>query len=192
MRWLTERRRRHLLETPFPDAWSDVLRANVPAYWLLDGDGRRRMRDLVQVFVVEKHWHGEDGLAITDEIRVTIAGTGCQLLLGTGDHDLFDDVRAIHVYPGDVAAAAPGVLAIAWNAALRGARDPHDGHNVVIRELARWLPFAAKAGMPVDELARATELFFERPGALRHESPDVYAQLAELYQLDLAAQRATR
>src|SRR5689334_1096295 len=100
-RWLTERRRRRLLETPFPDAWNGILERNVAAYKLLHDDEKQRLRDLVQVFIAEKHWEGAGGLELTDEIKVTIAGTGCQLLLGR-DHDLFAAVDSIVVYPSTV------------------------------------------------------------------------------------------
>ena len=71
-----------LLETPFPAAWTEILERNVAAYKLLDEAEQQRLRDLVQVFIAEKHWEGCGGLELDDEIRVTIAGTGCQLLLG--------------------------------------------------------------------------------------------------------------
>jgi Mlc titration factor MtfA (ptsG expression regulator) len=163
--WLTERRRRHLLEHPFPDAWRAILERDVGAYRLLDADEQQRLRDLVQVFVAEKHWEGAGGLEITDEIRVTVAGTGCQMLLNR-DHDLFADVISIVVYPSAVVvperarsfwdpglAVAKGdtpviglagrrdALVLAWDAALRGARDQRDGSNVVIHELAHKIDF---------------------------------------------------
>src|SRR5258705_3184165 len=74
LRWLTERRRKRLLETPFPAAWTEILESNVAACKLLDDDERQRLRDLVQVFIAEKHWEGAGGLELTDEIKVTIAG----------------------------------------------------------------------------------------------------------------------
>lgn len=165
LRWLTERRRKRLLDEPFPAAWTQVLERNVAAYKLLDADEQQRLRDLVQVFIAEKHWEGAGGLELTDEIRVTIAGTGCQLLLGRS-HDLFAEVESIVVYPSAVvvppqgrsifdAGARPiegdmpvlgvahrgGALVLAWDSALRGARDPKDGHNVVIHELAHKIDF---------------------------------------------------
>ena len=134
-------------------------------YGLLDADQRQHLRELVQVFIAEKHWEGVGGLEPTDEIRVTIAGTGCQLLLAR-DHDLFADVRSIVVYPSGVRlpprersfwdpgirpveadegidglAERGGALVLAWDSALRGARDPHDGRNVVIHELAHKIDF---------------------------------------------------
>jgi Mlc titration factor MtfA (ptsG expression regulator) len=163
--WLTERRRKRLLETPFPDAWIAILERNVAANKLLDEDEQQRLRDLVQVFVAEKHWEGCGGLELDDEIRVTIAGTGCQLLLGRS-HDLFADVVSILVYPSAVllpeqarsvfdpgarptdsdtpvlgVAHRGGAVVLAWDSALRGARDPRDGRNVVIHELAHKIDF---------------------------------------------------
>jgi MtfA peptidase len=163
--WLTERRRKRLLEQPFPDAWTQILEANVAAYELLDQGEQQRLRELVQVFIAEKHWEGCGGLELDDEIRVTIAGTGCQLLLGRS-HDLFAEVESILVYPSAVVvppaarsmfdagieptgedtaalgvAHRGGAVVLAWDSALHGARDPKDGHNVVIHELAHKIDF---------------------------------------------------
>jgi Mlc titration factor MtfA (ptsG expression regulator) len=152
LRWLTERRRRHLLETPFPDAWRDILDRNVGAYRRLDDAQRRRLHELVQVFVAEKH-------DLTDEVRVTIAGCACLMLLAR-DHDLFAEVQSILVYPTAVVgptrldlgwlARTPvpqrnvvsgeshhhGPVILAWDAVVSGAADADDGRNVVIHELA--------------------------------------------------------
>jgi MtfA peptidase len=165
LRWLTERRRTRLLETPFLAEWTAILERNVSVYKLLDTAEQQRLRDLVQVFIAEKHWEGAGGLVLDDEIKVTIAGTGCQLLLGR-DHDLFREVESIVVYPSSVVVppatrsmfdpgARPteldtpvlgvahrgGALVLAWDSALRGARDPKDGRNVVIHELAHKIDF---------------------------------------------------
>jgi hypothetical protein len=179
--WLTERRRRHLLDQPFPDAWRSILEANVAVYALLDEDERARLRDLVQVFVAEKHWEAAGGLALDDEIRVTIAGTGCQLILAR-DHDLFARLVSIVVYPSAVVLPSqpPGVftfprgpvsdvpiaglanrigtVVIAWDQALRGARCSHDGRNTVIHELAHQIDYldgAADGTPPLETAARA-------------------------------------
>ena len=131
------------------------------AYWaLLDEPERGRLRDLVQVFVAEKRWEGCGGLEMTDEVRVTVAAEACLLLLGR-DHDLYDDVESILVYPSTVLAAErrPGVferggavieesaailgqahrggpVILVWDAVKCGARDPVDGRNVVFHEFA--------------------------------------------------------
>jgi MtfA peptidase len=163
--WLTERRRKKLLEQPFPEEWAAILGENVAAYRLLDTDEQKRLRELSQIFIAEKNWEGCGGLELDDEIRVTIAGTGCLMLLGR-DHDLFKEVESLLVYPSAVMHKAPrrshwdpglrpveedeavlglavhgGAVVLAWDSVLRGARDPRDGRNVVIHELAHKIDF---------------------------------------------------
>ena len=251
--WLTERRRKKLLEQPFPEEWATILGENVAAYRLLDTDEQKRLRDLAQIFIAEKNWEGCGGLELDDEIRVTIAGTGCLMLLGR-DHDLFKEVESLLVYPSAVLhkehrsvmdpglrptkadqpilglAVHGGAVVLAWDSVLRGARDPRDGRNVVIHELAHKIDFldgdadgtpdmgfaerrawAAAFGPAylahkeraeqgkrsflddyavtneAEYFAVASEAFFEKPKQLARELPDVYAQLREFYQIDLAA-----
>jgi MtfA peptidase len=251
LRWLTERRRARLLETPFPEPWREILLRNVRAYRCLDDDEQQRLRDLVQVFVAEKHWEGCGGLELDDDIRVTIAGSACLLLLGR-DHDLMREVTSILVYPSAVLVPEParaifdsrprvvgegtgalgvahrgGPVVLAWDAVVQGARNPDDGRNVVIHEMAHKIDFLdgdADGTPPLDSrLARrqwahactaafhavqggetqllrayagsneaeffavASEVFFEKPGAMLRQFPAVYAVLRDLYQLDLAA-----
>lgn len=194
--WLTERRRARLRAEPFPEAWVAILEANVAAYGLLDAAEQARLRELVQVFVAEKHWEGAGGLELDDEIRVTIAGTGCLLLLGR-DHDLLAKLRSIIVYPTAVIvperrrgtfeiATAPveaelpvlglaqqtGAIVLAWDSALHGARDPRDGRNVVIHELAHKVDFldGAADGTPAlpDRAARRAWAEAFGPAFLAH------------------------
>jgi Mlc titration factor MtfA (ptsG expression regulator) len=194
--WLTERRRRRLLEEPFPPAWAAILERNVAAYELLDETERQRLRDLVQVFIAEKNWEGCGGLELDDEIKVTIAGTGCMLILGR-DHDLFHEVLSILVYPSAVLhrergrsffdpgnrpveedmpvlglAVKGGAVVLAWDSALRGARDHADGHNVVIHELAHkidYLDGAADGTPPLEgSAARRAWIAAFAPAFLAH------------------------
>lgn len=164
-RWLTERRRARLLETPFPDAWREILARNVKAYRLLDEPEQEVLRELVQVFIAEKRWEGCGGLELDDEMRVTIAGSACLLILGR-DHDLMRDVESILVYPSTVVlpdaqagtfdgrprivgegrealgvAHIGGPVILAWDSVLQGARNAADGHNVVIHEMAHKIDF---------------------------------------------------
>ena len=93
-RWLTERRRRKLVRTPFPAAWEELLRRNITHYGMLEESERAHLRSLVQVFIAEKNWEGAGGLEITDEIRVTIAAYACLLLLGLS-HDYYRNVAGV-------------------------------------------------------------------------------------------------
>jgi hypothetical protein len=167
-RWLTERRRRRILEAPFPEAWDGYIERNVAIARRLDAADRRKLRELVQVFVAEKHFEGCGGLELTEEMKVTIAAQACVLLLGR-DASLYGDVDSILVYPSVVrppprrlgvfeqprAPIAEGVLLqgeailggpviLAWDAALAGGREEVAG-NVVFHELAHKLDMATGA-----------------------------------------------
>ena len=80
--WLQPRHRRQILEHPFPESWNAILERNVAHWRFLDDAERVHLRSLIQVFIAEKQWDGCGGLELTDEIRVTIAGLACLLLLG--------------------------------------------------------------------------------------------------------------
>ena len=158
--WLTERRRAKITAEPFAPAWEATLRRNVAHWRLLDDDERAHLRELIQVFVREKHWEGCGGLTMTDEVRVTVAADACLLLLGR-DHSLYADVESILVYPNTVVpperpagifarggevvrgphaldgeAWQGGPVILVWDAVKRGARDADDGRNVVFHEFA--------------------------------------------------------
>lgn len=161
--WLRNRRRSKLRTRPFPVRWEDYLRANVAHYCLLSPDERAELQGMIHVFLAEKHWEGCGGLALTDEIRVTIAAQACMLLLGLS-HGFFRNVTSILVYPstvvppehrpgvfeqvtGPVDAPQPllgqaflkGPVILVWDEVLHGARHPERGHNVVYHEFAHKL-----------------------------------------------------
>jgi Mlc titration factor MtfA (ptsG expression regulator) len=158
--WLTERRRRKLAEQPFPDAWNAMLEADVAIWRELDDKARERLRDLIVVFIDEKHWEGCGGLELEDRHRVVIAALASVLLLGR-EHALYEDVESILVYPTTMVAPErePGVferggrvideagtavlgqahlrgpVILAWDDVLAGARGTGK-RNVVFHELA--------------------------------------------------------
>src|SRR5437016_2044864 len=94
--WLKKRRRRALLASPFPDGWIELLQA-IDYYRLLTNDERARLRDGTRIFVAEREFEGCGGLAMSDEIRVTIAASAALLVLGLDDF-VFDNVPTIFVY----------------------------------------------------------------------------------------------
>ncbi len=161
--WFANRRRKKLIQEPFPPAWEDILQRNVAHYCMLDDIERSQLRALVRVFIAEKDWEGCGGLELTDEIRVIISAQACLLLLGL-PHNYYQNVETIIVYPSTVVppqrklgffetALAPvenshpiigqafqqGPVIIIWDAALHGGRHPELGHNVVYHEFAHKL-----------------------------------------------------
>ncbi|HZZ95067.1 MAG TPA: M90 family metallopeptidase [Usitatibacter sp.] len=155
-----ERRRRRLRERPFPAAWRAILERRVPGVRRLPAPLRRQLEAHVQVFIAEKQFFGCDGLAIDDDVRVTIAAQACLLLLNRRSH-YFPGLGQVLVYPGQfvvdrVRAEPSGVLqeqrhalsgeswthgqvVVSWEDVLEGAADPADGRNVVIHEFAHQL-----------------------------------------------------
>jgi Mlc titration factor MtfA (ptsG expression regulator) len=177
--WLRNRRRRRLLAEPFPAEWRKYLEANVSAYPTLSETEQAKLRDRVRIFIAEKNWEGCGGLAITDEIKVTIAGQACLLILGYDDF-CFERVKSILVYPHgylapqeapneigivDSAGSARlgeahyrGPVVLSWSDALAGGRTHRDGKNLVYHEFAHELDMldgAADGTPPLPDGQRA-------------------------------------
>ena len=147
--WLKRRRRRRLLARPFPEAWRGYLRRNVAHYEYLSEAERAKLRDDLRVFVAEKNWEGCGGLAMTDEIKVTIAAQACLLVLAL-DHNYYDRVLSVLVYPHGYRDEANGEgrsgeawyrgpVVLAWEDVRYEGRHPREGHNVVFHEFAHQL-----------------------------------------------------
>lgn len=155
-----KRRRDKVAAQPFPEEWRAILARNVPRLSQLSEEERHRLEQKILVFLDEKPFEGCGGLEITDEIRVTIAAEACLLLLGRDDDDDYPDLDTILVYPstfvakteqraGAVVIEGPsarlgeswrrGLVVLAWDDVLRGARRPSDGHDVVLHEFAHQL-----------------------------------------------------
>lgn len=92
-------RRSRLLKKPFPREWDSIIRARVPYDRRLNPAQKRRLRDLVRIFIAEKYFEGCAGLKITDEIRVSIAAQACLLLLGRHSDDVYRGLSSVLVYP---------------------------------------------------------------------------------------------
>jgi Mlc titration factor MtfA (ptsG expression regulator) len=158
--WLRRRRRRRFFERPVPSAWRQFLLANFTHYrWLSDAD-RARLDGLTQILVAEKNWEGCNGLAMTDEVKVTIAAQASLLAIGLVE-EYFDSIDSVLVYPsgykaretvqrpGGVViegesmrlgeASSIGAIVLSWPDVLQGGRVPDDGFNVVFHEFAHAL-----------------------------------------------------
>jgi len=205
--WFTQRRRRKLLAQPFPGAWREILRQNVPyANGFLDEE-RRRFEDIVRVLVTEKHFEGCDGFEITDEVRLTIAGHAAIPVVNL-EEAYYPALRSILVYPesfrvtdtdvGDDGVWTEeaetrageswdlGVIVLAWTEVVRSYKKLADGYNVVLHEFAHQLDTAewSSEGLPVlddSELAeRWAEVLsaeFERHSSGRRGILDPYGAL---------------
>lgn len=154
--WLKRRRRKRIVAQPFPGKWLTYLDANVLQYRLLTKDEQEELRRRVQVFIAEKKWLGCGGLAVDDEMKVTIAAQACLLVLGIDYEYHYDQIRSVLIYP-DSYLHPPGegdglydeerqVYGEAWHRGpivlswknTRGIAGEHGG-NLVFHEFAHHL-----------------------------------------------------
>jgi len=103
--WLLPKwRLRRALARPLAPGLAAILARNVAQYAGMDEQERQRLQRLAQQFLTEKNFIGCAGLEITDEMRVTIAGQACLLVLGrAGDAmpaRVYPSLHAVLVYPG--------------------------------------------------------------------------------------------
>jgi len=159
--FFTEWRRERLRKRPFPAAWRRILKRRVPYFSRLPSDLQLQLKRHMQVFLAEKSFIGCAGLAVTQEMRVTIAAQACLLLLNRNKTRYFPKLTQILVYPGafvvnrshtDFAGVlqdrrqvlsgeswALGQVVLSWQDTLEGAAQVGDGRNVVIHEFAHQL-----------------------------------------------------
>ncbi|HLK55889.1 MAG TPA: M90 family metallopeptidase [Chthonomonadaceae bacterium] len=181
LEWFAEHRRHKILEKPFPEGWLEILNRNIPTYALLNEEEQARLRDDLRIFIEEKSWEGCGGLAMTDEIQVTIAAQAC-LLIFHRKHNYFANVESILVYPTEYQVRAQhrdpsgvvdqeisdrlgeswsnGPVVLSWFDVLKGGSNPDDGRNVVYHEFAHKLDATDDAmnGVPLlDEEAQVDE-----------------------------------
>ena len=159
-----------LFNTPLRSDWIDILDKNVGLYGMLPSDLQIELHGHVQLFLDEKEFFGND-IQINDEIKLTIAGNACMLLL-QGDNRSFDNFTSIIVYPNTYMSQqiehdgmiehhetstrageswVRGPIVLSWKDVLQGSSHPRNGHNVVLHEFAHKLDEQNNAmdGLPV-------------------------------------------
>jgi len=157
---ITSARRRRLRNLPFPPDWLRTLETGALLYKRLSEPDREELQGHIQVLVSEKNFEGRNGLAMNDDIRVTIAAEACLLLLHR-DTDYFPGLSSIVVYPGEYLAPfreaddsgvvtegtdrrsgeswEQGTLVLSWEDVLTAGGDGEWAYNVVIHEFAHQL-----------------------------------------------------
>lgn len=145
---------------PLSREWEEMIKRKVSYYHVLPAEQQEDLQALIQVFLDEKPFEGCAGLKITDEIRLTISGFACILLLG-GQNDLYPKLRTILVYPhgylaphygpqpdGTVSEGVQprigeswsfGNIVLSWSDIVRDAANPQRGRNIVFHEFAHQL-----------------------------------------------------
>jgi Mlc titration factor MtfA (ptsG expression regulator) len=152
-------RREKTFNRRFPDAWIDILERNVSIYRGLPQSMRSQLHGHVNVFLEEKVFVGCGGLEISDDIRVTIAGYACLLLLNRIT-DYYPGFTTILVYPDTYVAREVmrdgeletveeqarageswhrGPVVLSWEDVRRADDRTHRGENVALHEFAHKL-----------------------------------------------------
>ncbi len=152
------RRRRPPPSIP-EDLWQSVLAA-YPFLARRSSEERTQLRTLAARFLQEKEFHGAQGLAITDEIALSIAAQAVLpvLHLGLGWYDDFvgivvhpgevvarrtqvDDAGVVHAYDEVLAGEAmdQGPVMLSWHDVREAGTRCEDGYSVVIHEFAHKL-----------------------------------------------------
>lgn len=206
--WLRRRRRARHFASPLPPGYAEILERNVPLYLKMPKALREELRGHVNVFLREKRFIGCGGLQVTDEMRVTIAGHACMLLLHRNAR-YFPGFTSILVYPdaylvdevsydgeveirGQDARAGEswhrGPVILSWQDVVETFSGAGNGQNVVLHEFAHKLDEenADIEGLPVlasksqyREWARVlTETYESLEGALKTADNPVFDDYA--------------
>jgi MtfA peptidase len=159
LKWRAKTQRAKLLQTPLKPEHLDILVENVPIYTRLPHEMRKTLQGCINYFLAEKVFVGCNDFAITDEVRITIAGNAC-LLVVNREKKYFPGFKSILVYPeayvakqvsydgmveihGDSTRAGEswhrGPIVLSWSDVLYGAGNDNDGSNVILHEFAHKL-----------------------------------------------------
>jgi len=164
-------RRHKLFLKPLAPESIQILENNVSIYSLLPEALKKELHGRINIFLNEKEFIGCAGLQISNEIRITIAGNACLLLLKR-DKRCFPGFISILMYPDTYVAKEVksdgmvesheqstrsgeswlrGPIVLSWADVMRGSLDPSDGHNVVLHEFAHKLDETNNSmnGLPV-------------------------------------------
>jgi Mlc titration factor MtfA (ptsG expression regulator) len=141
------------------EAQAYYLKHNLPVYDTLCTTDKERFNHRVGLFLRYHRFSGREGLIITDEIRLTIAGAGIHLTFGLKDF-MFTAFPEIYVYPSvyyspfskttNKGETNPrGIIAFSWPHYLDGFRTTEDRINLGYHEFAHAL-IIQRSGMSIN------------------------------------------
>jgi Mlc titration factor MtfA (ptsG expression regulator) len=161
--WWRNRRRRKLEKEPFPAEWLTIIHRNCRHFATLSPVEQARLLRDTRWFLDEKSIEASLGLALTDEMKVTVAVNASLLGLGF-EQPPFDRLISVIFQPETYSAtrirhAQPGVeihsqedrigeawrngpVLLSWKDVLQQCRESPDGRNVIFHEFAHLLDMA--------------------------------------------------
>ncbi len=157
LRWANKAKQKARFNIPPPEQWIRTLETTFPTVGKLSSTQQHQLFGYMQLFLAEKEFEGCGGLELTEEMKVTVAAQACTLLIGRKT-SFYPKLKTIILYPhtysggqkglfgGDNGESTRlgeswdcGVVVLAWNSVLGGARNMEDGHNVTFHEFAHQL-----------------------------------------------------
>jgi len=194
--WWRRRRRARLRRRPFKAEWLAAISADFEIFDCLSPEEQRQLIDHTKVLLGEKNYEGCGGLELTDEMKALIAAQACLLLMNRPT-EYFSRLKSILVYPSSYFGLTAeedsdedahrlgeswdtGVVVLAWDAVLAGARNRMDGQNLVFHEFAHQLDQedGLADGLPV--LADGDDTVLERHRKYRTWA-DVFSHHYEVF-----------
>jgi Mlc titration factor MtfA (ptsG expression regulator) len=168
------RRRRALLEAPFPEAWRQLLLERYDHYDRLPAPLRARFESDLRMLLDEKRITGVE-VEVSEELRLLVAASAVTLSLGWPDYE-WDALTEVLLYPQDFdrdhgferaelsgEAHAWGTVILSVPALRESFEDPDDAYHVGIHEFAHLLDVEATEfhGIPVGLDPRRHEEWLE-------------------------------
>ncbi|MEM8496397.1 MAG: M90 family metallopeptidase [Pseudomonadota bacterium] len=152
-------RRQRIPGAPFPTSYIEILQSNMGLYPALPASLKTALHRGINLFLFDKEFVGCDGQEITDEVRLTIAGNACLLVLAQ-TRQIYPSFKTILVYPSTYTVTQKthegevvfdehstrageswfrGPIVLSWTDIVHGSKNIVDGQNVVIHEFAHKL-----------------------------------------------------
>ena len=177
------RHRERLLQAPLPGDAVSTLQRQVALYSQLPDNLQQALQGCVNRFLYDKVFVGCNGFQVTDEVRLTVAGNACLLVLQR-EKKYFPGFETILIYPETYVAPQisydglvethhdsvrageswhRGPVVLSWSDVEQGLRHEGDGHNVILHEFAHKLDEenSTMDGLPVLRNAEAYQAWAE-------------------------------
>lgn len=137
----------------FPPKWGNILQRNVFIYNYLPEDLKEKLHKKILVFINEKRFIRTNGYAASDNVKVTVAGLACLLILNL-KKEYYKGTHTIVIYSKKRVLFAPksagrswgiGFVELSWPYVSEGKNSFNNGYNLTIHEFAHQLDFASGA-----------------------------------------------
>ena len=132
------------------------LKTNVALYRRMPSELQAELLELIPEFISGVRWRGEEGVQVTEEMKVCVAAEACiPILRLRGGLEIYRRLDSVEIFPKDLSkVSGPGVagdadgrrVRLGWHWAKEGMNNGEDGYNLTIHEFAHIIDFASLDG----------------------------------------------